>query len=140
MSEDIREDDDFESGASIDVEDDQDQDQEDGVEVSSDDEEETRTKVRKKSSGDDELENYSVSVQRPATSLPILGFLFTCSPQWQSSPDKRLQMWIKVLALSSSSSKPPIAVMQLFLWWGVSMTAAVMVSSCPSVWPTTSVP
>ena len=39
MSEDIREDDDFENGASIDVEDDQDQDQEEGVEVSSDGEE-----------------------------------------------------------------------------------------------------
>jgi len=69
MSEDIREDDDFESGASIDVEDDQDQDQEEGVEVSSDDEEETRTKVRKKSSGDDELENYSESVQRRINQL-----------------------------------------------------------------------
>ena len=69
MAEDIREDDDFESGASIDVEDDQDQDQEEGVEVSSDDEEETRTKVRKKSSGDDELENYSESVQRRINQL-----------------------------------------------------------------------
>jgi len=69
MSEDIREDDDFENGASIDVEDDQDQDQEEGVEVSSDDEEETRTKVRKKSSGDDELENYSESVQRRINQL-----------------------------------------------------------------------
>ncbi len=69
MSEDIREDDDFENGTSIDVEDDQDQDQEEGVEVSSDDEEETRTKVRKKSSGDDELENYSESVQRRINQL-----------------------------------------------------------------------
>ena len=69
MSEDIREDDDFENGASIDVEDDQDQDQEEGVEVSSDNEEETRTKVRKKSSGDDELENYSESVQRRINQL-----------------------------------------------------------------------
>ena len=69
MSEDIREDDDFESGASIDVEDDQDQDQEEGVEVSSDDEEETRTKVRKKSSGDDELELYSESVHRRINQL-----------------------------------------------------------------------
>jgi len=69
MSEDIREDDDFENGASIDVEDDQDQDQEEGIEVSSDDEEETRTKVRKKSSGDDELENYSESVQRRINQL-----------------------------------------------------------------------
>ncbi len=69
MSEDIREDDDFENGASIDVEDDQDQDQEEGVEASSDDEEETRTKVRKKSSGDDELENYSESVQRRINQL-----------------------------------------------------------------------
>ena len=69
MSEDIREDDDFENGASIDVEDDQDQDQEEGVEVSSDDKEETRTKVRKKSSGDDELENYSESVQRRINQL-----------------------------------------------------------------------
>ncbi len=69
MYEDIREDDDFENGTSIDVEDDQDQDQE-GVEVSSDDdEEETRTKVRKKSSGDDELENYSESVQRRINQL-----------------------------------------------------------------------
>ena len=68
MSEDIREDDDFENGASIDVEDDQDQDQE-GFEVSSDGEEETRTKVRKKSSGDDELENYSESVQRRINQL-----------------------------------------------------------------------
>ena len=41
-----------------------------GVEVSSDDdEEETRTKVRKKSSGDDELENYSESVQRRINQL-----------------------------------------------------------------------
>ena len=71
MSEDIREDDDFENGTSIDVEDDQDQDQEEGIEVSSDDdeEEETRTKVRKKSSGDDELENYSESVQRRINQL-----------------------------------------------------------------------
>ena len=70
MSEDIREDDDFENGTSIDVEDDQDQDQEEGIEVSSDDEEEeSRTKVRKKSSGDDELENYSESVQRRINQL-----------------------------------------------------------------------
>ena len=62
MSEDIREDDDFESGTSVDVEDDQDQDQEEGLELDSD-EDESRTKVRKKSSGDDELENYSESVQ-----------------------------------------------------------------------------
>ncbi len=69
MSEDIREDDDFENGASIDVEDDQDQDQEEGVEVSSDDEEETEQKFVKNTSGDDELENYSESVQRRINQL-----------------------------------------------------------------------
>tara|TARA_R110000744_G_scaffold5591_3_gene19926 strand:+ start:4393 stop:5322 length:930 start_codon:yes stop_codon:yes gene_type:complete len=68
MSEDIREDDDFESGTSVDVEDDQDQDQEEGLELDSD-EDESRTKVRKKSSGDDELENYSESVQRRINQL-----------------------------------------------------------------------
>ena len=47
---------------SVEVEDDQD-DQNEGVEASSDEEEGTRTNVRKKSSGDDELENYSESVQ-----------------------------------------------------------------------------
>jgi len=68
MSEDIREDEDFENGASVEVEDD---DSNDEYEVSSSDgdEEETRTNVRKKSEGDDELENYSESVQRRINQL-----------------------------------------------------------------------
>lgn len=68
MSEDIREDEDFENGASVEVEDD---DSSDEYEVSSSngDEEGTRTNVRKKSEGDDELENYSESVQRRINQL-----------------------------------------------------------------------
>jgi hypothetical protein len=62
MSEDIREKDEFEEGASIELDDDQD---DDVIEVSSDDDdEESRTNVRDKSSGDDELDSYSLSVQK----------------------------------------------------------------------------
>jgi hypothetical protein len=68
MSEDIHEDEDFENGTSVEVEDD---DSSDEYEVSSSDggEEETRTNVRKKQNGDDELENYSESVQRRINQL-----------------------------------------------------------------------
>ena len=68
MSEDIREDEEFENGTSVEVEDDQDED----IEISSsddDDDDESRTNVRKKSKGDDELENYSESVQRRINQL-----------------------------------------------------------------------
>ena len=65
MSEDIREDEEFEKGTSVEVEDDQVED----TESSSSDDEETRTNVRSKSSGDDELENYSESVQRRINQL-----------------------------------------------------------------------
>jgi len=65
MSEDIREDEEFEKGTSVEVEDDQVED----TESSSSDDEETRTNVRNKSSGDDELENYSESVQRRINQL-----------------------------------------------------------------------
>jgi len=65
MSEDIREDEEFEKGTSVEVEDDQVED----TESSSSDDEETRTNVRTKSSGDDELENYSESVQRRINQL-----------------------------------------------------------------------
>jgi len=65
MSEDIREDEEFEKGTSVEVEDDQVED----AESSSSDDEETRTNVRTKSSGDDELENYSESVQRRINQL-----------------------------------------------------------------------
>jgi hypothetical protein len=67
MSEDIREDEEFENGTSVEVEEDQDED----IETSSsdDDDDESRTNVRKKSKGDDELENYSESVQRRINQL-----------------------------------------------------------------------
>ena len=68
MAEDIREDEDFENGASVEVEDDN-SDDEYEVSTSDSDEEETRTNVRKKSNGDDELENYSESVQRRINQL-----------------------------------------------------------------------
>ena len=64
MSEDIREDDEFENGTSVEVEEDQVDDTD-----SSDDDDESRTNVRGKSSGDDELENYSESVQRRINQL-----------------------------------------------------------------------
>ena len=66
MSEDIREKDEFEENTSVDLDDDQ--EQEEVIEASSD-EEETRTNVRDKSSGDDELESYSDSVQRRINQL-----------------------------------------------------------------------
>ena len=65
MSEDIREEEEFEKGTSVEVED----DQVENAESSSSDDEETRTNVRGKSSGDDELENYSESVQRRINQL-----------------------------------------------------------------------
>ncbi|MBT5680608.1 MAG: hypothetical protein HOJ09_01000 [Gammaproteobacteria bacterium] len=68
MAEDIREDEDFENGASVEVEDDS-SDDEYEVSTSDSDEEGTRTNVRKKSNGDDELENYSESVQRRINQL-----------------------------------------------------------------------
>jgi hypothetical protein len=62
MSEDIREKDEFEEGTSVELDDDQD---DDVIEASSDDDdEESRTNVRDKSSGDDELDSYSQSVQK----------------------------------------------------------------------------
>jgi len=67
MAEDIREDDEFENGASVEVEEDQSDEYE--VAASDEDSEETRTNVRKKSNGDDELENYSESVQRRINQL-----------------------------------------------------------------------
>ena len=67
MAEDIREDDEFENGASVEVEEDQSDEYE--VAASYEDSEETRTNVRKKSNGDDELENYSESVQRRINQL-----------------------------------------------------------------------
>ena len=67
MAEDIREDDEFENGASVEVEEDQSDEYE--VVASDEDSEETRTNVRKKSNGDDELENYSESVQRRINQL-----------------------------------------------------------------------
>ena len=66
MSEDIREDDEFENGASVEVEEDI---KDEYDEASSEEEEESRTNVRKKSGGDDELENYSESVQRRINQL-----------------------------------------------------------------------
>lgn len=68
MSEDIREEEEFENSTSVDLDDDQD---DDAVDASSNDdsEEESRTNVRKKSSGDEELENYSESVQRRINQL-----------------------------------------------------------------------
>ena len=65
MSEDIRKDEEFVKGTSVEVVDDQVED----TESSSSDDEETRTNVRSKSSGDDELENYSESVQRRINQL-----------------------------------------------------------------------
>lgn len=60
MSEDIRENEELEENTSVELDDDQ-----DTVEASSDDsEEESRTNVRDKSSGDEELDNYSQSVQK----------------------------------------------------------------------------
>jgi hypothetical protein len=62
MSEDIREKDEFEEGTSVELDDDQ---EDDVIEASSDDDdEESRTNVRDKSSGDDELDSYSQSVQK----------------------------------------------------------------------------
>lgn len=66
MSEDIRENEELESNTSVELDDDQD---DQVIEVSSDDDETTRTNVREKSSGDDELENYSDSVQRRINQL-----------------------------------------------------------------------
>ena len=68
MSEDIREDEDFKNGASVEVEDDNNE-VEYEVSESESDEEETQTNVRKKSNDDDELENYSESVQRRINQL-----------------------------------------------------------------------
>jgi len=65
MSEDIRDDDEFENGTSVEVE----EDQVDDTNSSDDDGDESRTNVRSKSSGDDELENYSESVQRRINQL-----------------------------------------------------------------------
>ncbi len=64
MSENVRENEELEAATSVEL---SDEVQEDVVEDSSDDE--TRTSVRKKSSGDDELENYSESVQRRINQL-----------------------------------------------------------------------
>ncbi len=66
MSEDIRENEELESNTSVELDDDQ---GDEVIEVSSDDGETTRTNVREKSSGDDELENYSDSVQRRINQL-----------------------------------------------------------------------
>ena len=66
MAEDIREDEDIEEATSVDFDDD---DQGVEIEMSSDEEEETRTNVRKDSSGDDELDSYSESVQRRINQL-----------------------------------------------------------------------
>ena len=66
MAEDIRENEELESNTSIELEEEQD---DNAVEVSSDDDEKTQTNVREKSSGDDELENYSDSVQRRINQL-----------------------------------------------------------------------
>lgn len=62
MAEDIREDDEFEGNTSVDLDDDQVIDDDDSSE-------ETRTNVRKASSGDEELETYSESVQRRINQL-----------------------------------------------------------------------
>ena len=64
MAENIREDDELETGTSVELDDEV---QEDNVSAS--DNEETRTTVRKKSDGDDELENYSDSVQKRINQL-----------------------------------------------------------------------
>jgi len=66
MSEDIRENEELESNTSVELDDDQ---GDEVIEVLSDDDETTRTNVREKSSGDDELENYSDSVQRRINQL-----------------------------------------------------------------------
>jgi len=66
MAEDIREDEDIEEATSVDFDDD---DQGVEIEMSSDEEEEARTNVRKDSSGDDELDSYSESVQRRINQL-----------------------------------------------------------------------
>lgn len=66
MSEDIRENEELESNTSVELDDDQD---DQVIEVSSEDDGTTRTNVREKSSGDDELENYSDSVQRRINQL-----------------------------------------------------------------------
>jgi len=66
MAEDIREDEDIEEATSVDFDDD---DQDVEIEMSSDEEEETRTNVRKDSSGDEELDSYSESVQRRINQL-----------------------------------------------------------------------
>ena len=66
MSEDIRENEELEGNTSVELDDDQD---DQVIEVSSEDDETTRTNVREKSSGDDELENYSDSVQRRINQL-----------------------------------------------------------------------
>ena len=64
MAENIREDDELETGTSVELDDEV---QEDNVSAS--DNEETRTTVRKKSDGDDELENYSESVKKRINQL-----------------------------------------------------------------------
>lgn len=66
MSEDIRESEELETNTSVELDDDQ---GDEVIEVSSDDDETTRTNVRDKSSGDEELENYSESVQRRINQL-----------------------------------------------------------------------
>lgn len=66
MSEDIRENEELERNTSVELDDDQD---DEVIEVSSEDDEATRTNVRDKSSGDDELENYSEHVQRRINQL-----------------------------------------------------------------------
>jgi hypothetical protein len=66
MSEDIRENEELEGNTSVELDDDQD---DQVIEVSSEDDGTTRTNVREKSSGDDELENYSDSVQRRINQL-----------------------------------------------------------------------
>ena len=66
MSEDIRENEELESNTSVELDDDQD---DQVIEVSSEDDEATRTNVRDKSSGDEELENYSEHVQRRINQL-----------------------------------------------------------------------
>ena len=66
MSESIRENEELEKNTSVELDDDQ---EGEVVEVSSNDDEETQTNVREKSSGDDELENYSDSVQRRINQL-----------------------------------------------------------------------
>ncbi len=62
MAENIREDDEFEGNTSVDLDDDQVIDDDDSLE-------ESRTNVRKASSGDDELEKFSESVQRRINQL-----------------------------------------------------------------------